>query len=86
MKAQGTLSLGLSHHGTGCLYTLFASCSRYVLEPFFRSLSSQKSAPCGPPLAKLFQDTIFNSVQDFSRFPFPQDRRDYFHHTLVDLG
>lgn len=81
VKARGTSSLGLSHHGTGCLSDLSASGSTYVLEPFFRSLFSQKSAPCGPPLAK---DEILSSVQNFSHSA--PGQKGYFHHTLVDLG
>lgn len=81
VKACGTSSLGLSRHGTGCLSNLSASRSTYVLEPFLRSLSSQKSAPCGPPLAK---DAILSSAQNFSHSVSGQ--KGYFHHTLVDLG
>lgn len=51
MKAHRTSTLGLSHHGTGCLL-LSASCSLYALEPFFRSLSSGKRAFAGQAISR----------------------------------
>lgn len=48
VKAHSSSSPGLSHC---CIVFLLCFILPYVLEPFFRSSTSPKNAPCGPPVA-----------------------------------